>query len=348
MDNTARFAAINTKTRALIGRFLTDEDYLNLLSKKSVPEVASYLKHNTHFKSILDGINENEIHRGRLETLLKKSHIDSLGKIIYFFYDNYREFYKTLFIRYEIEDLKTMAKGIKSGRDNTLLKDSLMYIGKYSSLNTDTILSSKTIYDFLKNLKGTIYYDHLRAIIEGREDINFFNIEMTLDMVYFDVFYNNLKLINKPDRDVVLNYINMYVDLLNLQWIYRGFKFYNLQPEELFNYTIAYGKEFRRNDIKDLCYSKSLDEFQKKVLSTKYSFLFDQENTRDMFMERRMLRFLYFTLKRMKIKDGMNISLAIVFSLMSEIEIRDIITVIESIRYGMPVDEARKFLIRKL
>jgi V/A-type H+-transporting ATPase subunit C len=44
----------------------------------------------------------------------------------------------------------------------------------------------------------------------------------------------------------------------------------------------------------------------------------------------------------------MNIYLSIVFSLLSEIEIRDIVSIIENIRYGMPAVEAKKFLIRKL
>lgn len=348
MDKTTRFAALNTKSRALIGKLLDNGDYINLMSKKSVPEVAAYLKHNTHYRDILNGVDENSIHRGSLETILKKSHIDGMGKLIHYFHDIYKEFYKTMFIRYEIEDLKTMAKGIKSGRDNTLLKDSLMYIGRFSVLNTDTLLSSKTIHDFLRSLKGTIYFDYLRPLIEGKENINFFSMEMTLDLAYFDIFYKNLETIEAEDKAIVRSYQDLYVDLLNLQWIYRGLKFYNLPPEELFNYTIAYGKEFNRNKIKELCYLKSLDEFQKRVSNTRYNFLFDHVNTRDMFMERRMLRYLYFNLKKIKIRDGMNISQPIVFSLLSEFEIRDIISVIENIRYGMPVEEAKKFLIRKL
>lgn len=348
MGSAARFAAVNTKSRALIGKLLSNEDFSNLLSKKSVPEVAAYLKHNTHYSDTLSGINENEIHRGMLETLLKKSHIERLEKLAYFFHDEYKEFYKTLFIRYEIEDLKTMAKGIKSGRDNTLLKDSLIYIGKYSKLSTDNLLSSTTVHDFLKNLKGTIYYEYLRPLVEGYDEVSFFNMEMTLDLAYFNILYDNINMIAKSDRVITHNYQDVYVDLLNLQWIYRGLKFYNLSPEELFNYTIAHGREFSRNNIKDLCYTKSIDEFQKKVLGTKYGFLFNHENTKDMFMERRMLRYLYFSLKKMKVEDGMNISLSMVLSLLSEIEIRDIISVVENIRYGMPAEEAKKYLIRGL
>ena len=349
MDKITRYAAVNTKIRSLIGQLLKNEDYSNLLSKKSVVEVAAYLKQKTHYMDILNDINENEIHRGNLELLLKKSHLNGLKKLVYYFHDDYKEFYKSLFIRYEIEDLKAMARVIKTGySDNSMSKESYMYIGKYKKINTSNLLTSKSLYDFIKNLKKTVYYEYLRPLIENNREISLFSFEMTLDLAYFNLFYKSLKLINHEDRLLMENNQGINIDLLNLQWIYRGLKFYNLPPEELYNYTITNGIEFDKNDIKELCYSKSLNEFKNKILNTKYSFLFEQENTTDIFMERRILRYQYFPLKKISTENELNIMKSIVYSLFLEIEIRDIISIIENIRYGMPVEEARKFLIRKL
>jgi V/A-type H+-transporting ATPase subunit C len=210
-------------------------------------------------------------------------------------------------------------------------------------------MSSKSIPDFIRKLKGTLYYEHLRPLLESKVEPTLFNIGMILDLAYFDMIYKSLRLIGKHDREL-MNYIEgINVDLLNLQWIYRGLKFYNLPPEILFNYTIAYGREFNRDDIKELCYSKHLDEFQKRIVNTKYSFLFDNENTKDIFMERRIYRYLYFKIMiALKKRDGMNIAQAVIYSMLSEVEIRDIISVVENIRYGMAVLEAKKFVIRKL
>jgi Archaeal/vacuolar-type H+-ATPase subunit C len=348
MDRTARYAAVNTKIRALEGKFLSDEDYLNLLSKKSVSGVAEYLKNNTIYKDMLAGVDENSMHRSKLENLLKETHINSMEKIVHYFYYNYREFYKTLFIRYEIEDLKTILRAIKAEDRNMDLRDSCIYIGRYSKINKDALLASGSLQDFIENLKGTVYYDYLHPLIKMDEDIELFHIMMVLDLAYFGIYYKNLKLISKSDREIIQDIQGVNVDLLNIQWIYRGLKFYNLSPEEIFNYTIAYGKEFLRTDIKDLCYSRDLNEFQNKVMNTKYSFLFDQENTKDAFMERRILRYQYFYLKKLRIKSGMDISSVILYSTLREYEVRDLITVIESIRYEMPFEEAKRFLIRKL
>lgn len=348
MDRTARFAAINTKVRALEGKFLSNEDYVNLLSQKSVSGIADYLKHNTSYSESLRNIDENGIHRIELENMVKATLISSLEKITHFFQDDYKRFYRALFIRYEIEDLKSILRVIKMQEDNKALKKSYVFLGRYSKMNVDALLSSKNYNEFITNLKGTIYYDYLRPISEMAGDISIFDIAMVLDLAYFDLFYKSLKLIDKPDRNIVENIQGANVDLLNLQWIYRGLKFYDLSREVLFNYTIAYGREFSRDDIKNLCYSRNLDEYQKKILNTKYSFLFDQENTKDVFMERRILRYQYFNLKRLKTRGGMDIGQSIVYSLLKEYEIRDIVSIIESIRYEMPVEEAKKFMIRKL
>lgn len=348
MDNVTRYAAINTKVRAIEGKLLKDEDYLNLLSKKSIPEVAAYLKQKTHYSHALEGLDDSKAHRRNLEILIKESHIESLKNLIHYFHDKYREFYRMLFIRYEIEDLKSIMRGIKTGGIGEASKDLYTQIGAFSRVNLDSLLQSKTVYDFINNLNGTVYYDYLRPFMEKKEDVNLFSIGMALDLAYFDMFYRGLNLVDKHDKIVLEQIQGTNVDLLNLQWIYRGLKFYNLPPEELFNYTIAYGKEFSRKDIKALCYSKSLDEFQKSILDTKYSFLFDTKNEKNMFMERRILRYQYFNIKSVKKKGGLDISQVIAYSLLLEMEVRDIISIIENIRYGMPVEEAKKFLIRKL
>lgn len=348
MNNTVRYASVNTKIRSIESKFLKDEDFLNLLHKKNIPEVALYLKRETHYGNILHDINENDIHRRQLETLIRKDHAEEIKRISHYFYDSYRKFFRYVFIKREVEELKDILRGIENGRNEELNRESFAHIGRFSKVNVDVLLSSISVSDFIKNLKGTIYYRYLQALEDKKDEKNLFLGEMILDLAYFNIFYKLMDEINNRDRKVVDKLQGTNVDLLNIEWIYRGLMYYNLHPEVLFNYTIPHGYELSISDIKELCYIRDMGEFQNRILKSKYNFLFDNENTKDIFMERRSLRYQYFMIKRLRSRHEMNISEALAFDVLLEYEIRDIVTVIECIRYGIPDDEARKFLIRKL
>jgi V/A-type H+-transporting ATPase subunit C len=68
----------------------------------------------------------------------------------------------------------------------------------------------------------------------------------------------------------------------------------------------------------------------------------------DIYMERRMNRYLYFKLKSVKTRFNLDISMVLSYLELIEFEIRDIISMIESARYGMDYDEARKYLIKAI
>lgn len=349
MDKVTRYAALNTKIRVLEGRLLKKDDYRNLLNKKSVPEITAYLKNETHYNEVLHEVNENSIHRSKLENFVKDAQVKDIDKIVHFFIDDYKEFLVTILVKYEIEDLKVVLRAIKTGDTSSIDKDSLVHIGVHSNLKKDTLLQSKSISDFIRCLKDTIYYNYLKSFIDNNNETSLFRIEMTLDLAYFDLFNKRLELVDKNDRKILEHIQGINVDLLNIQWIYRGLKFYNLSPEEVFNYTIAYGYELNRKDIKDLCYTKDIENFIKKIMNTRYSFLFHKENTRDVFMERRILRYQYYNvITDLTKKTDMDISQTIGYIMLLEDEVRDIVSIIESVRYGMPTKEAEKFLIREL
>ena len=65
-------SAVITKARAKYGNRLTQKDYKALLKCNNVTSVVSYLKSHTKYADVLSKLNENEIHRGQLEVLLKQ------------------------------------------------------------------------------------------------------------------------------------------------------------------------------------------------------------------------------------------------------------------------------------
>ena len=83
------------------------------------------------------------------------------------------------------------------------------------------------------------------------------------------------------------------------------------------------------------------------TINSVYGFLFKEEEvSTNIYMERRINRFMYYKLKALIRKFPMSIIQTIGYVWLLEFEIRDIISIIESIRYDLPPEEARKFLVK--
>jgi len=347
MDKVTVYAAVNTKIRALEGNFLKREDYMNLLQKKSVADIARYLKDNTSYGKLLGDIRIDKISRRDMEDILKRNMIKNMDRLMHYFRDDYRDFIRSFYIKYEIEDLKILARVIFNGKDpDAIIEKPLSFLGKYSRVDPEKLFRSKTIKELIYSLEGSEFFESLKPLLDGKRE-NLFRFEMALDMGYFSILESRRKKISKQDREVLKKWEGMVADLYNIQWIYRGKKFYRLSPEELLNYTMDFGDKLTFAERKAMCYAKNLDELYRMTMDSGYGFLFKKEEiSRDIYMERRINRFLYYKLKALVRKYPMSIIQTVGYVLSLEFGIRDIISIIESIRYDIPPEQARKFLVK--
>lgn len=346
MDKVITYAAVNAKIRALEKDFLKREDYLNMIRKKSVVDVARYLKENTSYGKLLREINVDNISRRDLEDILKNNMIKNMDKLIYYFRDDYKELIRSLYIKYEIEDLKILSRSIFNGKDLETIEKPLSFLGKYSRVDPKILFKSKTNRDLIYSLKGSEFYEFLIPLVNGKRE-NRFRFEMALDMGYFSIIQSRKLKISREDRKILKKWEGLLADLYNIQWVYRGKKFYNLSPEELLNYTINFEDKLTFRVRKAMCYAKNLEELYKMITNTIYGFLFKKEEiSRDIYMERRINRFIYYKLKALDRQFPLSIIQTIDFVWSFEFEIRDIISILEAIRYDTPSEEARKFLVK--
>lgn len=347
MDNITRFAAVNTKIKTMEGTLLKDEDYRNLLKLESVSAIARYLKERTAYSEILANVDVDTVHRGMLENLVKQKMIKSIDSLIHYFTGDYKAFLKTLYARYEIEELKAIARAAYNSEDAAGFRSSA-FLGKYSKLDADRLFAARQVRDIIFALEGTEYYKFLIPLVDGNVTENLFRFEMVMDMSYYTILQKQWSKLSKRDIAILRHAQGVIADLLNIQWIYRGKKFYKLSPEEILNYTINIGYRLNFNLLKALCYTQSLDEFYGIVMNTRYGFLFKKDETTDIYMERRMERHIFFELKALVRNKSLSVISAFAFIIFLEYEARDIISIVEAIRYKVPIEQAHRYIIRKL
>lgn len=347
MSNNTRFSAVNTKIRALEAEFLTKKDFKSLLEQKSVPDIAKYLKNNTAYRELLENVDVNQLHRRALENLIKQQLLFNIEKITHYFNGDYKKFINTLYAKYEISELKEITRAIHNKEDLKPYRNEV-FIGKYSKVDEEKVFNAKYIRDVILGFEGTAFYKYLQPLLDNNINENLFRFEMVLDTSYYEILQKQWERLDKADIEILEKAQGIMADLLNLQWIYRGIKFYKLRPEELLNYTIHLGYRLNGELIKRLCYSSSLETFFELAAQTRYSFLFKNDETTDIFMERRLERHMYFELKSVVRNSPMSIITTFAYVNFMEMEIKDLVSVIELIRYEMPAEDAEKYLIRKL
>jgi len=345
MSGFRQTAAINTKVRVLKGKMLKQKDFKALLSKKSVGDVAAYLKEHTSYKEIL---NMDDIHRRDLEQILKKYIVIQFEKLTHYFNGEYRKLFRIMSLRYEIEDIKLYLRVITRNENLETISDRTVYSGLFSTLDYESLIKASSIEEVINSLKGTIYYDALKHYSNESGGKLLFYAEMSLDKLYFRLLYEQAGKLEKKDELAFKELLGKNIDLFNLEWIYRGLKFFKLSPEELINYTLTNGYSLNYKLLKELCYSDSADKLINKVLDTRYGFLFDNKNTLDLLMERRIERYLYFQFLEYYHKGNTGIIIAIIYIHLLEYEIRDIVSITEAIRYGLNKEEINKYLIRRI
>lgn len=344
MGSVAKFAALNTKLDAISGKLLKNQDYEALMSKESVVEIATYLKENTHYRGVFEDINVDYLHRGEIADILLKRNIALLESLSHYMDGAYRDFLNTLFMRYEVEDLKLIIRALATHEDLQKLKSSFIHSERHAILDFNRLMSVTSIEEIVNLAKDTPYQEAFRNVSEDDLSVREFHAEMNLDAVYFRSLRRRAEKLDQEDREILEDIIGKNIDLINIQWLYRSRTYYQLMPEEILNYTLSGGKSYSFAKMKAIVYADDPKEAIMASLPTRYENLLNRE---DIYMERTIYQYLYDLFVKLGRSSQMNISKLTAVTHFLEYEIRDIITITEGIRYDVTPEEMKDFLIRR-
>ncbi|MCR5652700.1 MAG: V-type ATPase subunit [Ruminococcus sp.] len=327
--------AVSAKARAKYGRFLTERDYESILACQSVPEVMLYLKSHTHFASVLAEVNERDVHRGRLEQLLRQylfNEFDSLCR--------YDSNISASFSRYVIE--KTEAEQIirflillNSNSTEKFIFQFPDFLSKHTELDINKLANARDYKEFLSALQGTSYYDILRQFkpdLNGRLPIS--DIENRL---YDHVMSNMMEIISKrtkgSEKAELLSLFNTMNDYSIFSRILRLKKYYNLSPEVIRANMQPQYSSLSAKIIDKMCEAETAQEAFAIMQSTARGRIIGKTgyvHTDDITPR------VQYRLAKKNIHFSNNPSVVMIsFMFLSEIELMNVISLIEGIRYQL-------------
>lgn len=340
MGSLIAYSGITTKVRAMERWRIKEEQFQEMADQDTVAEAVVYLRRFPPYADIFAGLDEGELHRGRIEEQLNLSQYRDFAKLYRFANIRQRRFLDLYFMNYEISILKTCLRNVaghrNQGQDLSIFRE---FFERHSSLDLITISQSQTTDQFIASLAGSPYHIAL-SHLQQKGQVTPPECENTLDMVYFrNIWRIKNKYLDKDEQKIIVQCFGTRMDMLNLQWIYRSKKYYHLTPAGIYALLIPISLHLKKEQINAMAEAGSVEEFYGLLAGTWYGrnklAHLDGEQNLEKFAEEFNDKIYQLTSRR----DPYSIAVLNSYLYFKEREIKRIITTLESIRYGVALSE---------
>lgn len=333
-------AAVTTKLRAKTRGMLSAEDYDKMSSMSSVAEVTDYLKRETGYKTVLRGIDSASVHRGQLEDLLGAQTAADFASLRSFVTSSKRAYIELYFRKYEAEQLKVFIRLLFAGHPE-------YYRAPYKpkgrgDFDLSRIEGAKTFEEFVSRLRGTEYYTVFSAFAGSDNLSDTFDAEQAVDMHYFQLAFKYIKrFLPENEQKIILKTLGSEVDLVNIMFILRVKAYYEMTPDKIYTYIVPKHYRISRDTVRAMAESASYDEAYSYVLLTPYREVFERGNN----SEKQASEYLNALHKKLFLANPYTTEAIMCFINRRKTEIRNIISIVEGVRYSLPPDKIREYIV---
>ena len=305
-----------------------------------------YLKAHTHFADTLTEINERDVHRGRLETLLRQDQFDEIASICRYDSGISAGFSSYVIEKAEVEQIIRFLILLNSGSTEKFIFQYPVFLSKHTVLDINRIANARDYSEFLEAVEGTPFYEILkdfRPDEKGRLAVS--DIENKL---YALISKHMIELIRQTtkghERQELMDIFRKLNDYRMMSRIIRMKKYYHMSPEVLRGNILTEYGDISPKLIDRMCKAETVEEVFKILHSTRYGKLFDrigytgEGDIGPRVQYQLAKRYLHFS-------DNPSVVM-ISFILLSETELMNVISLIEGIRYRLDPKTIRSLLIR--
>lgn len=330
---------IATKLRALYAKKLTVKDYEQLVNQYSIAGVINYLKNETPYKSALESCNENSIHRGQFELLLKIAIFEQYTKFIHYKLPDEVNIFKYMILQNEMEQMVTAIRLFNIGKMQKYAVDLPVFLLKYTKMDLKKIASVQSYEDLVNIAKGTVYYEPLKICRPENGKIDVVRCETELRKAFYKTI---LSKINKKDERTK-SAILFTIEIFNISIIYRLKKYFNKEKKYIKKCLMPFYLNLNESIIDKMIDVDDVDELCDIIYSTKYKRYFQGEDLSNINLISDKI--LYDVLsKNIKFSNSCQYTM-ICYIYLTDIELKNIITIIECISYKFSPEEIKKLLV---
>lgn len=333
------YGALSTKARALYGKRLRLADYTHMASLRSVDEIFDYLRTQPSWAAAVSRLNSTGyIGRIELESALWDQVRLEYVSLLHFAPREDKALMEFTVLLTEQRVILSNLRRLKAGGNRDDASSNRLLI--HSRLDARA-LDAATSYDgLLAAAKNTIYYPVLLRLRPASEDAfpDYTNIETLLRSAYFShVFRVIHKNYAGETQKVLLRGYGAQVDLLNIIHILR-LKTYFPETSDFISVLFPFNYRLRPEFIRALCDAPDAQTVFALLHDSPYAGFFvdiDVAEVEDFY------RRAFYSFSRRQLTTGKpSIYTAVAYLNMKDLELRALISVIESVKYGAAYDDS--------
>lgn len=339
--------AIMAKVRALYGKRLTANDYEQLLAKKSVSELAAYLKKETYYGENLQEVKEDLIHRGQLEDLVRRRVLNSYLSLMKYSYQE-TLFFRMYVMQSEVRQLLMFIRLINSGSTAKYIVTLPVYLAKHMSFDLFALADVRSYDDLLSVLERSPYY---RIVAHFRPKGALHLIDITacecamLTFYYETMLEQTAREYSGDTRASLQTLLYQQVNLHNISVIYRMRRYLKV-PREMIEARVVRIEGADNRLIDRLLEAPDLQAVQDlltKARALRGSAIDWNAPVRELSNQMEDSR-VHICQKLFRFSRHPVVVVVSYMTLLEE-EISDIVSITEGIRYGVPPAEIKKLLV---
>ncbi len=342
LDSFATNATV-AKIHAIHGGMFTKENYHEMVGKRSVAEIAEYLKKSPRFKEALRDVDPNTVHRGLLEELLQKSNFDTYVRLCKFQRLDVKPFYNFLVQKIEVEQIIAAANRINTKVSSNPITDVPMYVKKHSKLDLIKLRMAANFGELLDALKGTPYYKVLiKESVDDSGRLNYPRLEIDLLTFYYkrllEYVDDNFSL---SDAENLRKIILTEIDIINITNAYRLKAFFNYSSDQIKERQLPFTRIGKRR-MNTYYEKESPDEMLEALTKTVYgrNGLGNAE-----YIETKVQVVLCDFMRHIVARSCSAPVVIYAFMKLCDVEVKNTIHIIEGIRYDIDPSEIENNMI---
>lgn len=339
------YSAVAAKLRAMYSRILTTEDYELLMNKPRVTDVFLWLKDNSAYGEILNSMSESSVHRGQIERVFSRALFNDAHSISLMLSRNDKRMLEAVLAKTDIQIIKRVIRSIHTHIPLDLGTVKAIYKNEHVGIpfSLEAVLTARTYDELAEALRETPLYKVIRPFLE--EDLtSTFELENALDQYYFTMLNKSADAyLSGQDRKKTKEFLAADADIHNLLRSYRYKRYYSYSGENMLAHLFPNKYKLRPGFWEKLADS-DVRNFRELAMETKYKGLFMGEDDTGWYREASQTMADRF--RNHFRKDPYNFTAVFSYLYLKEIDIQNLITITEGVRYSLDPKEIRGYLVK--